>query len=144
MLRRAASLACLLALLALGCGGGGPSDADDARKAVEGYVRDLGTRDGAGVCNHMTKALQRTFVTTMTRANPQTRGMACGEIMTRALESIPSDQLDAFTTAKIDDVKVTGAKGTFVYRLHDVGVDGQVAREGGAWKVSCCVPGQEP
>ena len=36
---------------------------------------------------------------------------------------------------------MTGSNGTFVYRLHDIRVDGKVAREGGQWKVSCCVPG---
>jgi hypothetical protein len=91
----------------------------------------------------MTKALRTQFTDTVGRANPQVKGRPCGEIMSLALQSIPSDQLEAFSAAKIEQVKVTGSKGTFVYRLHDIRVDGQVAREGGHWKVSCCVPGQD-
>ena len=63
--------------------------------------------------------------------------------MSLALRSLPYDQLQQFSTAKIESVKLTGATGTFVYRLRDLKVDGKVAREGGAWKVSCCVPGQD-
>ena len=59
------------------------------------------------------------------------------------LGSIPSDQLEQFSSAKIESVKVTGSTGTFVYRLRDLKVNGKVAKEGGPWKVSCCVPGQE-
>jgi hypothetical protein len=145
MLGRVAVLACLPALSAVGCGAGKDArHTADARKAAKAYVHDLGARDGDAVCRDMTQGLQRTFLAAIVRANPQTRGIACAEIMTRALESLPSDQLDAFTTAKNDDVKVAGNKGSFVHRLHDVSVDGQIAREGSAWKVSCCVPGQEP
>jgi hypothetical protein len=63
--------------------------------------------------------------------------------MTLALRSIPSDQLQQFMSAKIDDVKVNGATGSFVYHLRDLKVNAKVAQEGGDWKVSCCVPGQE-
>ena len=77
------------------------------------------------------------------RANPEVKGRSCGEIMSLALRSLPSDQLEQFTTAKIESVEGDGQNGTFVYRLHDIRVDGKVAREGGPWKVSCCVPGQD-
>jgi hypothetical protein len=142
MPRRAALAPFLLALAIAGCGGG-DSEADDARKAAEGYVHDLGSRDGEAVCADMTKALQTEFTDTVGRANPQVQGRSCGEIMSLALRSIPSDQLEQFSSAKIEDVKVTGATGTFVYRLRDLKVNGKVTREGGPWKVSCCVPGQE-
>ena len=61
------------------------------------------------------------------RANPEVEGRSCGEIMTLTLRSLPSDQLDAVHAAKIEDVKVTGTNGTFVYRLHDIRVDGKVS-----------------
>ena len=115
----------------------------EARKAAERYVHDLGSRDGEAVCADMTKALQTQFTDTVGRANPQVKGRSCGEIMSLALQSIPGDQLEAFSTAKIESVKVTGKSGTFVYRLHDIRVDGKVTRENGPWKVSCCVPGQD-
>jgi hypothetical protein len=135
---------CLLALVAAGCGGDGEDAATkSARKAAESYVHDLGSRDGEAVCADMTKALQKQFTDTVGRANPEVKGRSCGDIMSLALRSIPSDQLQAFTAAKIESVKVTGSTGTFVYRLHDIKVDGKVAKEGGKWKVSCCVPGQE-
>ena len=135
---------CLLALVAAGCGGDGEdSETKAARKAAESYVHDLGSRDGEAVCADMTKALQKQFTDTVGRANPEVRGRSCGDIMSLALRSIPFDQLQQFTTAKIESVKVTGKSGTFVYRLHDIKVNGKVAKESGKWKVSCCVPGQD-
>ena len=106
-------------------------------------MRDLGTRDGGTVCTDMTKALQKTFTDTVGRRNPEVRGKSCGEIMTFALRSIPDDQLKQFSAAKIESVKVDGANGSFAYRLPHLTTNGKVAKEGGAWKVSCCVPGQE-
>jgi hypothetical protein len=144
MLRHAAALVCLVAAGAAGASAcGGDSESDRARKAAESYVHDLGARDGAKVCGDMTRGLQRTFVTTMSAANPEVRGLICGEIMDRALQSLPADQLEAFATAKIEDVRLAGAAGTFAFRLHDITLPGKVAREGEAWKVSCCVPGQQ-
>jgi hypothetical protein len=132
---------CLAALAIVACGGGN-SEADHARKAAERYVHDLGTRDGAAVCADMTSALQKQFTDTVGRGNPEVQGRSCGDIMSLALRSIPYDQLQQFSTAKIDTVKVSGATGTFVYRLRDLKVGGKVTRQAGAWKVSCCVPGQ--
>jgi hypothetical protein len=146
MLRSAVPPLCLVALAIAGCGGGGGGEdavTKDARKAAESYVHDLGSRDGEAVCADMTRALRTQFTDTVGRANPEVKGRACGEIMSLALRSIPSDQLQAFSAAKIESVKVTGSTGTFVYRLHDIRVDGKVAREGGPWRVSCCVPGQD-
>lgn len=142
MLRRTVTLLCLLAVGAAGCGGG-DSDANHAQKAAETYVHDLGARDGDAVCADMTKALQKQFTDTVSRANPEVQGQTCGQIMSQALQSIPYDQLQQFSTAKIESVKVDGSAGSFVYRLRDLKVNGKVAQESGAWKVSCCVPGQD-
>lgn len=125
-----------------GCGGG-DSESEHARKAAESYVRDLGTRDGHAVCADMTKALQKQFTDSVGRSNPEVRGKSCAEIMTLALRSIPSDQLKQFSTAKIESVKVEGDSGSFVYHVRDLSVDGKVTKEADAWKVSCCVPGQD-
>ena len=133
---------CLVAVAISGCGGGN-SATDEARKAAEGYVHDLGSRDGVAVCADMTKALQRQFTDAVGRANPEVQGRSCGDIMSLALRSIPSDQLEQFSSAKIESVNVTGSTGSFVYRLRDLKVNGKVAREAGPWKVSCCVPGQD-
>jgi hypothetical protein len=62
--------------------------------------------------------------------------------MQAALDSISPAQLRQFSGAKIEDVQVDGDKGTFRYTLGQIRVDGQVAKEDGDWKVSCCVPGQ--
>jgi hypothetical protein len=142
MLRAAVAMLCLLALVAVGCGGS-TSESDHARKAAETYVHDLGARDGDAVCSDMTKALQKQFTDTVGQGNPEVRGQSCGQIMTLALRSIPYDQLQEFSAAKIESVKVDGAAGSFVYRLRDLKVNGKVAQESGGWKVSCCVPGQE-
>jgi hypothetical protein len=142
MLRCSVTLLCLLTVGAAGCGGGS-SEADHAQKAAETYVHDLGARDGDAVCADMTKALQKQFADTVSKANPEVQGQTCGQIMTQALQSIPYDQLQQFSTAKIESVKVDGAAGSFVYRLRDLKVNGKVAQESGAWKVSCCVPGQD-
>src|SRR5262245_116114 len=141
MARKALMLAFAMALGASGCGGG-DSGSDHARKAAETYVRDLGTRNGGAVCSGMTKPLQKTFTDTVASRNPEVRAKSCAEIMTLALRSIPPDQLKEFSTAKIESVKVDGDKGSFVYRVRDLAVNGKVAKESDAWKVSCCVPGQ--
>jgi hypothetical protein len=133
---------CLAALAIAGCGGGS-SAADQARAAAQNYVHDLGHRDGEAVCADVTKARRTQFIDALVRANPEVKGRRCGDVMSLALRSIPYDQLQEFSTAKIESVRLTGSAGTFVYRLRDLRFDGKVAREGGAWKVSCCVPGQD-
>ena len=139
-MRRLAAVACLLALpAAAACGG---SDTDDARKAAESYVQRLGKRDGAGTCNQMTEQLQQQFLRAAARTNAQFRGRSCRQVMQAALDSIAPAQLKEFSGAKIENVKVDGDKGSFRYTLGRIRVDGQVAKEDGDWKVSCCVPGQ--
>ena len=140
---RSALLSLCLATLAVAACGGGDPEADHARKAAESYVHDLGHRDGEAVCADVTKARRKEFIDGLVRDNPEVKGRSCGDIMSLALRSLPYDQLQQFSTAKIESVKLTGSTGTFVYRLRDLRVDGKVAREGGAWKVSCCVPGQD-
>jgi hypothetical protein len=139
-MRRLVAVACLLALPGItACGG---SDKDDARQAAEGYVQKLGKRDGAGTCGQMTKQLQQQFLTAAARTNAQFRGRNCTQVMQAALDSIAPAQLKQFSGAKIENVKVDGDKGSFRYTLGTIRVDGQVAKEDGDWKVSCCVPGQ--
>jgi hypothetical protein len=139
-MRRVALAACLLAVPgAAACGGG--NDTAGARKAAEGYVRTLGKRDGAGTCAQMTKTLQRQFTDAVARAAPQFRGGSCGPVMQAALNTIPATQLRQFSQAKIQDLKVKDSTGTFRYTLGKINVNGRVAKERGAWKVSCCVPG---
>ncbi|MGZ6697869.1 MAG: hypothetical protein ACXVFL_19815 [Solirubrobacteraceae bacterium] len=138
MLRAAVLLIAATVALA-GCG---TSDTDQARNAAQGYVKALGTRDGKGVCAHMTKGLQQRFTSAVTFANPGLSG-DCGKLMQAAIDSVPADQLAQFAAARISDVKVGGSTGTFTYMLRAAKVDGKVAKEGGSWKVSCCVPGQD-
>jgi len=138
-MRRVAVAACLLALPgAAACGGG--SDRDGARKAAEGYVRTLGKRDGACTCARMTKGLQREFTAAVVRADARFRGRSCPPVMQAALDTIPAAQLRQFSGAKINDLKVKDDAGTFRYTLGKINVNGKVAKEGGDWKVSCCVP----
>jgi hypothetical protein len=138
-MRRVALAACLLAIPgAVACGA---DDKDGARKAAEGYVRTLGKRDGAGTCGRMTKGLQRQFTDAVARSAPQFRGRACAPVMQAALNTIPAAQLRQFSQAKIQDLKVKGDTGTFRYTLGKINVNGRVAKEGGDWRVSCCVPG---
>jgi hypothetical protein len=138
-MRRVALAACLLALpTAAACGGG--NDEAGARKAAEGYVQTLGKRDGAGTCSRMSKSLQRQFTDAVVRTAPQFRGRACPAVMQAALNTIPAAQLSQFSRAKIDALKVKGDAGTFRYTLGKIRVNGKVAKEGGDWKVSCCVP----
>jgi hypothetical protein len=133
------TLLCLAALVAAGCGG---SAADDARKAAESYVRDVGNGDGRAVCGRMTRALQRQAAQVLVRANPQVRGRDCASLMDQALGSIPASQLRRFASADIEAVKVDGSHGSFVYRLGQTKVPGEVAKENGDWKVSCCLLGR--
>jgi hypothetical protein len=140
-MRRAAVLVSLLCLAgAAACGGGGDNSAD-ARKAAQSYVSTLGKRDGAGTCALMTKTLQRQFTAAVVRSDARFKGRSCQQIMQAALDTIPPDQLRNFSRAKISDLKLDGDSGTFRYTLGTINVDGKVAKEGGDWKVSCCVPG---
>jgi hypothetical protein len=139
-MRRLAVAACLLALpAAAACGGG--DETGGARKAASGYVTALGRRDGAGACARMTRGLQRQFLAAIARADARFGHQPCADAMTAALGTIPSDQLERFSQAKIENLKVAGDSGSFRYTLGQIRVDGEVAKEGGAWKVSCCVPG---
>jgi hypothetical protein len=137
-MRRLALATCLMAALTVAsCGG---SDTDDARKAAEGYVQELGARDGKGTCAQMTKGLQRQFTTAVTRTDTRFRGRSCPQVMQAALDMIPAEQLRQFSDAKIENLKVDGDAGSFRYKLSSIQVDGKVAKEDGDWKVSCCVP----
>jgi hypothetical protein len=139
-MRPLAVAACLIALpAAAACGGG--DDTGNARKAASGYVTALGRRDGAGACSRMTRGLQRQFLAAIARADARFAHQPCADAMTAALRTIPSDQLARFSQAKIENLKLDGDSGTFRYTLGQIRVDGQVAKEGGDWKVSCCVPG---
>lgn len=134
-----------------GCGGGGsshpaPAEVLAAAKAAQAYVDDFGKRDGRGLCDHMTVQLQRRFVQTVTKANPDQRGKSCAQLMQAAVDQLPDEQLTQFAAARIKDLQLddSGHTGSFRYSVGRIGVEGQVSREGRAWKVSCCVPGQQP
>jgi hypothetical protein len=140
-MRRLAIAVCVLALPgAAACGGGG-DNTGDARKAAAGYVAALGNRDGTGACARMTKGLQRQFLAAVVRVDRRFQGQPCARAMSAALRTIAPDQLKRFSQAKIQNLKVEGDRGTFRYTLGRIRVNGQVAKEGDAWKVSCCVPG---
>jgi hypothetical protein len=139
-MRRLALAVCLLALPgAVACGGS--DDTGDARKAAAGYVAALGNRDGAGACSRMTKGLRSQFLAAITRVDQRFQGRPCEQAMSAALRTIAPDQLRRFSQAKIENLKVKGDSGTFRYTLGQIRVNGQVAKEGDEWKVSCCVPG---
>ena len=136
---RLAVAVCLLALAAAAACGS--DDTGDARKAAAGYVAALGKRDGPGACARMTKGLQRQFLAAITRLDKRFSGQQCQRAMSAALRTIPPDQFQRFSQAKIRDLKVQGDGGTFRYTLGQIRVNGRVAKEDGDWKVSCCVPG---
>jgi hypothetical protein len=138
-MRRSAALACLLSLAgAAACGG---DETPAARNAAQGYVTTLGKRDGAGTCSRMTKSLQQQFTAAVVRSDARFKSRSCGQVMQAALDTIPAAQLRKFSKAKIGNLKLNGDTGTFRYTLGTIRVDGRVAKENGAWKVSCCVPG---
>src|SRR3954453_2802721 len=139
-MRRLAVAVCLLALPgAVACGGG--DDKGDAQKAAAGYVSALGKGNGAAACERMTKGLQRQFLAAVSRLDKRFAGEPCQRAMSAALQTTPPDQLKRFSQAKIQVLKVKDDAGTFRYTLGQIRVNGRVAKEDGAWKVSCCVPG---
>jgi hypothetical protein len=140
-MRRLTLAACLVAVVAGGCGGGGGNDREDAQTAAESYVAKLGQRDGPGACAQMTRHLQAQFVEVVTRTDARFRGSSCNQIMQAAINQIPAAQLRQFAQAKIENLSLDGNKGTFRYTLGNIRVNGQVQKENGDWKVSCCVPG---
>jgi hypothetical protein len=136
-----ASLAVVL-LLALGATACGKSPTEQATAAAKEYVKKLGARDGKGACAQMTTGLQRDFTDTVTRTATQFKGKPCATIMQAALATIPQGQLKLFADAQIRNVRLNDDenRGTFVYRVGRINVDGRVAKEKDEWKVSCCVP----
>jgi hypothetical protein len=146
-------VAAAVSLALIGAAGCGDSDADEAGKAARRYLTELGQRDGPGTCAQMTRGLQREFTRLVVQLSGSFQGRSCAEIMGPALAALPADRLRRVSRARIEDVNVEGDRGTFRYRLDQLGpdgrttpvrIDGRVAREGGRWKVSCCVPGQQP
>ena len=123
MPRRALLALCLLALAMAGCGDGKKEDPQTkaARQAAEAYVHDLGNRDGEAVCGDVTAPLRKQITDAVVKANPEVAGRSCGEIMTLILRSLPSDQLDQFTTAKIENTKVTGKNGIHIAGTEQTG-----------------------
>jgi hypothetical protein len=136
---RAIVFSCLLAVVLAGCG---QSDSDAALGAAEGYVRALGKADGRGTCAHMTHGLQQRFASGAMFANPGLSG-DCPTLMQAELDALPPDSRRRFGAATIANLKLKGPTGTFTYTLTGTRIVGKVAKEGGAWKVSCCVPGQD-
>ena len=145
MPRRALLALSLLAVAATGCGGDGKKeDAQTraARKAAEAYVHDLGNRDGEAVCGDVTTPLRKKITDAVVRANPEVAGPQLRR------DHDPHPALAALRPARpVHDGQDRGHQGdrqdgTFVYRLHDIRVDGKVTRAEGPWRVSCCVPGQ--
>jgi hypothetical protein len=129
-------------LLALGATACGESPTDEATAAAKEYVKKLGARDGKGACAQMTVGLQRQFTATVSQTATRFRGKPCATIMQAALDTIPQDELQQFAKAQIRNVRLNDAedRGTFVYRVGNINVDGRVAKENDDWKVSCCVP----
>jgi hypothetical protein len=146
----------LVALLATatifgGCGGASsrhaaPADVLAAARSAQAYVDDFGKRDGHGLCEHMTTQLRQRFVHTLTKANPDELGRSCAQLMQAAVDQLPDEQVTQFAAARIKDMRLddSGRTGNFRYSVGQIAIQGQVAREAGAWKVSCCVPGQQP
>ena len=58
-------------------------------------MHDLGNRDGEAVCARRDQGPAKQITDAVVRANPEVAGRSCGEIMSLALRSLPSDQLDA-------------------------------------------------
>ena len=108
-------------------------------------MHDLGKRDGEAVCaRHDQAPLRKQFTDSVVRANPEVQGRSCGEIMTLALRSIPSDQLDAVhRRPRSRTSKVTGKTGPSSTACTTSASTARSRDGGGPWKVSCCVPGQE-
>jgi hypothetical protein len=129
-------------LLALGATGCGESPTEKATAAAKEYVRKLGDGDGKGTCAQMTTGLQRQFTAAVSRTATQFKGKPCAAIMQAALDTIPKDQLQQFGNAQIRNVRLNDAedRGTFIYRVGKINVDGRVSKENGDWKISCCVP----
>ena len=136
-----APLAAVL-LLALGASGCGESPKEKATAAAKEYVTKLGDGDGKGTCAQMTTGLQQQFTAAVARTTARFKGKGCAEVMQAALDTIPKSQLQQFGKAQIRNVRLNEAedRGTFVYRVGKIDVDGRVAKQNGDWKVSCCVP----
>jgi hypothetical protein len=85
-------------LLAAGCGGGGPSEADRVREAVGGYARAIARHDARTLCS-------RVLAPDLVAATERASGQPCARALQGLLESGAPD-------ARIGEVRVEGDTAT--------------------------------
>src|SRR4051794_7536402 len=114
----------LLALLAAGCGGGGPSDADRVRDVVDGYARALTRHDARALCSRL---LAPDLVAAAERASGQPcaralRGLATSGAPRARIGAVRVDGDTA--TARLGPETLTLVRTPAGWRLASLGNDG--------------------
>lgn len=140
--RLAAALATLMVLAALvgGCGGGSakaPSDAEAASAAVRGFATAFGTGKGGDACDLLTKDAQAAF---LRRVQDLVRTSDCATAMTKVHDEAGSDVTQAFATATVSAVHVSGTTGMATLTASGHSTTVGLVKQGGDWKLTG-VPG---
>jgi peptidyl-prolyl cis-trans isomerase B (cyclophilin B) len=126
----ARSLAALLAVSAVAAGCGS-SDADKVKSVLKDYNAALVDGDGKKACDLFTSDGQRKLVASLKALVPSTKSSACAQLVRDVSATINDANGKRIKAIKITSVKVDGGKASAMS-----GVQTQLAKSGGDWKIT--------
>jgi hypothetical protein len=126
-LTRALTVA-LLAFLALGATACAKlqSDEDKAKSTVEDYLKAVTDGNGDAACQHVTEA---------TKKNIERGGRSCGETISSLNSGPGKSVLEAFKDAKVENIKLSGDRGTADIKVKGLTQKTNLRKEDGTWKL---------
>jgi hypothetical protein len=136
--RRRAAVAAVLVLLA-GCGGASQKvpDATAARAAVLGFSKAFGAGNEKEACDLLTDDARAAFLKRVQALVPT---KDCTVAMTKVHDEAGSDVNDAFASATVSNVRLSGTAATATLTASGHSTTVGLAKQGGAWKLTG-VPG---
>lgn len=123
-----------------GCGGGGGQrvpDSDAANAAVLGFARAFAAGKGGEACDLLTDDARAAFLKRVQALVPT---KDCGVAMTKVHDEAGDNVTQAFASASVSNVKVTGGSATATLTAAGHSTSVGLANQGGAWKLTG-VPG---
>jgi ketosteroid isomerase-like protein len=124
-----------VALVAAGCGGGGPSNSDQIKQVIAKYYEAFANGDSATACQQLAKD-------TVANLEKQAKGRACTDVLNDALQQPDySTVAQKLKKAKISKITVLNDKATAEIDVPGVGGKGArtavaLKKEGDSWKIA--------
>lgn len=109
------------------------ADIDAVRGVVQGYIDAFIAADGAAACPLLTEESAQAFLADV---GPGVGATTCADAFTAVTRQVPQEQRDAFRSAVIDRLSVSGD--TAAGRLTVVGVPNEIrlVRRFGDWRIA--------